>query len=162
MTAHISPLIKDPNAVEVKVSYWIQQGAPRSKLILGITAYGILFSLTDAKMNTVGAPIDNQELVLPYSTICTYGWHQVWSDEQQVPYAFSGNKWVSYDDIDSARAKANYAMEQHLGGAAIWSIEFDDANGKCGDGNYPLTSVIYSTILNDKQTSISKLNKTEL
>ena len=164
MTAHISPLFKDPNAVEVKVSYWIQQGVPRAKLILGITAYGILFSLTDANTNTIGASIDNQELILPYSYICTYGWHQVWSDEQQVPYAFSGNKWVSYDDIESTKAKANYALDQHLGGAAIWSIEFDDANGKCGDGNFPLTNVIFSTIMNSKenkntQASISHLDK---
>lgn len=163
ITAHNSPLFKDPNAVEVKVSYWIQQGAPRLKLILGIAAYGILFSLTDANTNNVGAPIDNQELILPYSYLCTYGWHHVWSDEYQVPYAFSGNKWVSFDDIDSTRAKAKYAIDQHLGGAAIWSIEFDDPNGVCGDQNFPLTNIIYSTIMNT-QDSISNLHlqKTEL
>jgi chitinase len=36
--------------------YWIQKGAPKDKLNLGIGAYGCSFTLQNANNNGVGAP----------------------------------------------------------------------------------------------------------
>ena len=36
-----------------------------------------------------------------------------------------------------------------LSGGMVWSLEFDDFKGKCGEGNYPLLTKIYD-MLNGK------------
>jgi chitinase len=38
------------------IQHWIQQGAPRNKLNLGIGTYGRSFTLQNANNNGVGAP----------------------------------------------------------------------------------------------------------
>lgn len=35
------------------------------------------------------------------------GWTRVWNDEQKVPYAYKGDQWVGYDDLESIQIKVN-------------------------------------------------------
>ena len=41
--------------------------------------------------------------MLGYNEICemhtTRGWNIVFDKEQRVPYCYSGNQWIGYDDI---------------------------------------------------------------
>ena len=36
------------------------------------------------------------------------GWQRVWNNEQKVPYAYKGNQWVSYEDIESLKLKVKF------------------------------------------------------
>uniref|UniRef100_A0ACB8F4G0 Uncharacterized protein n=1 Tax=Sphaerodactylus townsendi TaxID=933632 RepID=A0ACB8F4G0_9SAUR len=64
-----------------------------------------------------------------------------WLDEQKVPYAYSGNIWVTYDNICSYRYKAKYLKEKKYGGAMIWAIDLDDFLGTfCNEEKNPLIS----------------------
>jgi chitinase len=36
------------------------------------------------------------------------GWTRVWNDEQKVPYAYHGDQWVGYDDLQSIEIKVKY------------------------------------------------------
>ena len=33
------------------------------------------------------------------------GWTRVWNDEHKVPYAYYGDQWVGYDDVESLEIK---------------------------------------------------------
>ena len=135
------------------VEYWLEQGAPAEKLVIGIPAYGRSFTLANPSENGIGSATigpgkagryTREDGMLGYNEICEYiqrGWTVQREPEQRVPYAFKGNQWVGYDDTISVEEKAKYVMSKGLGGIMLWSIETDDFNGVCGD-KYPLLRTI--------------------
>lgn len=58
------------------------------------------------------------------------------------PYAYSGDQWVSFDDIDTIQQKTEFLKSMGLGGAMVWALDLDDFNGSCGGENYPLLKTI--------------------
>ena len=36
------------------------------------------------------------------------GWKRIWNDEQKVPYAYNGDQWVGYDDLESLEIKVGF------------------------------------------------------
>jgi len=50
---------------------------------------------------------------------------------------------MTYDNERSVKAKVDYLKSQRLGGAMIWSLDYDDFTGQfCNRGKYPLLSTI--------------------
>ncbi|KAL5291958.1 CHIA.2 family protein [Megaselia abdita] len=144
------------HSVDKAVTYWLQQGAPASKLVLGLAFYGRTFTLAKLANNGIGAaapspghsgPFTKQPGFLGYNEICLdKTWNVVWDNEQRVPYAYRGIQWVGYDNVQSIGEKVNYALSKNLAGVMIWSIETDDFRGDCGDGQYPLLNKAFSTV----------------
>lgn len=143
-------LLQEMN-VQASVNWWIGQGTPRNKLVVGLASYGRSFTLSNSGINGVNAPASgagnpgehSQEAgFLTYFEICRrvqqQGWQRVWEGSQQVPYAFSGNQWVGYDDFQSIDYKLGYIIRENLGGAMWWSLESDDFRNLCGAGSFPL------------------------
>jgi chitinase len=139
--------------IDASVNYWIQQGAPKQKLILGMPLYGRTFMMANAQNQKPGAPITGpgpagpytrQQGMLGYNEVCVNKnqWRRVWDDQQKAPYAINGNQWLSYDDVESIGLKVDYANNKGLGGGMVWSIETDDFQGDCGQGRYPLLQKI--------------------
>ena len=154
---HNAPLFDDPVSVDVCVKYWIDNGAPREKLILGVAAYGQLFSLT-TQNNNFGAPAFGVGAV-NYNSICKNTWQRFWGPTKQVPYKVSGSQWVGYDDKQSVGLKAQYSRDQNLGGVMIWALDTDDYSNSCGEGSFPLTRTIYEiTMLGKVSTSVYNLS----
>ena len=156
VTGHNAPMYSDPVSVDVCVKYWIAKGAPRDKLILGVATYGQLFTLANANNNGFGAPTTGATQ-LAYHEICKNNWQRVWSQSQQVPYKYSGNQWVGYDDIESVSIKAKYSNSQNLGGIMIWSMENDDVTGSCGQGVFPLIKAVYDITMFGKVSVHNKV-----
>lgn len=152
-TAHHSPLFEGPNDtsnwnVNYNLNYWINQGAPREKLAIGIPAYGRAWRLADPTQNGIGAPATGPGLSsVSYEDLCqkinTGDWTEMWEDDQKVPYAFSGYDWVGHDNIRSVSIKANYALDNGFGGAMFWSVDRDDPHNYCGNGSFPLISTFH-------------------
>ncbi|CAO1342257.1 unnamed protein product [Diamesa tonsa] len=140
--------------VRMSVHFWLKQGAAANKLIVGIPFYGNSFTLTSAANHGLDAPISGpgtsgrfvQPNMLGFDEICMNRWTRVWEAEQQVPYAFNGDQWVGYDDVQSVQIKSNFIMNNNLGGAMIWSIETDDFRGNCGLGRFPLLTAIHNIL----------------
>ena len=65
-----------------------------------------------------------------------------WSDEAQVPYAFSPDEWIGYEDTRSIDIKAKYIVDKGFAGAMFFSLNYDDHDGGCKKGKYPLLRVI--------------------
>ena len=97
---------------DAAINYWLSQGAPAEKLILGMATYGRSFTLANPKNNGVGAasrgpgaagPFTREPSNLGYNEICTFvqskGWTVTFDEERRVPYATKGNQWVGYDNI---------------------------------------------------------------
>ena len=51
------------------------------------------------------------------------GWETSWDEASQTPYAYKGNRVLSFDDTHSLQAKVKYAKANGLGGVMLWSLE---------------------------------------
>ncbi|XP_028925098.1 chitotriosidase-1-like [Ornithorhynchus anatinus] len=155
-TGHNSPLYKRKEEsgsaaelnVDYAVKYWMQKGAPASKLILGMATYGRSFSLSSSN-TAVGAPItgggtpgtySGEAGMLSYYEICSMKGatiHMI--EDQKVPYAVLNNQWVGFDNIESLTTKVQYLKQKGLAGAMVWTLDLDDFGGTfCNQGKYPL------------------------
>ncbi|ALC40502.1 Cht4, partial [Drosophila busckii] len=138
--------------VAAVVKYWLSQGAPPEKLVLGVPFYGRTFTLSDPAQHAPGANHSGRGIagkfsrepgVLGYNELCVLlkeeqQWTQEWESVQQVPYAYKERQWVGYENARSLKLKAEFVLEQKLAGIMIWSLESDDFAGSCGAGKYPL------------------------
>ncbi|XP_011706928.1 PREDICTED: chitinase-3-like protein 1 [Wasmannia auropunctata] len=162
VTGHNAPLYprKDESEddrklnVDASVHYWLRNGCPPEKLILGVPFYGRAFTLADTNQHGLGAPITGPGTAGPYTReggmlgyneICESfkqgGWTVARQEEHRTPYAYKGDQWVGYDDVTSFAEKTAYINSLGLGGAMVWSIETDDFLGTCGE-KYPLLKTL--------------------
>lgn len=92
--------------------YWLSQGCPPKKLILGVPFYGRTFTLADRNQNGLGAPTTGPGTAGPYTRengflgyneICMNlkngGWTVDRGGEHRTPYAYKDTQWVGYDDV---------------------------------------------------------------
>ncbi|XP_063387156.1 probable chitinase 2 [Cydia fagiglandana] len=171
VTGHNAPLHVDAGrlyAVDAALNYWLTQGCPPEKLVLGLPLYGRTFTLTDANVHGVGAPASGAGLagqytatngLIGYNEFCnklnTETWDVLYDSIADVPYAVQGNNWVSYDDPNSLAKKVEYAMNLGIAGAMVWSIETDDFHGKCGEDFALLRSINTALAGSSSSTSTS-------
>jgi chitinase len=167
-TGHNSPLYapsSDSNwrkqlCVDYSANMWVRMGAPREKLIIGTGTYGRSFKLADINKNEVnsastGGGIAGQytkeEGVLAYYEVCEMlkdpATIYVWDNEMQVPFCYKDDQWVGFDDERSIKNKMQWIKDNGFGGAMVWTVDFDDFHGICGNGNYPLISIITQELL---------------
>uniref|UniRef100_A0A240PJQ5 Uncharacterized protein n=1 Tax=Anopheles atroparvus TaxID=41427 RepID=A0A240PJQ5_ANOAO len=103
-----------------------------------------------AWLNGDAGPYTLEPGTLSYLEICeklkTGGYTVAFSEQQQVPYAYRGNQWISYDSTYSIALKVQYAKRMNLGGVMVWSVESDDAKNICGDGQHPITTTVFKEV----------------
>lgn len=86
----------------------------------------------------------------------TNGWSVIHNEDAEVEtYAYKNDQWVSYDDVDNIRAKANYIRKMNLGGGLMRTLDLDDFRGICGCGKYPLLTAM-NEVLRPNGTERSK------
>ena len=140
------------------MNYWLSKGAPKSKLVVGIPTYGQSWTLSGSS-TSIGSSgsgagsqgsITQQAGFLSYQEIClnlNNGWTVVKDlTGSRGPYAYNGNQWVGYDDPAMAGLKAQYILDNDLGGAMFWDLPSDDFNNRCGGGRYPIISAVYKVL----------------
>ncbi|XP_056636318.1 probable chitinase 10 [Diorhabda sublineata] len=165
-TGHVAPLYYHPKDevaffnANFSINYWISEGLPRRKLIMGMPLYGQSFRLEKESENGLNAkapgPGEAGEYTraagfLAYYEICdkikNKGWNVVQDPTGAMgPYAFKGNQWVSFDDAAMIRKKSEYIRKMDLGGGMIWALDLDDFKNSCGQGRHPLLTIIRNTL----------------
>nr|CAD7569858.1 unnamed protein product [Timema californicum] len=165
-TGHVAPLYfhEDDDFfffnANYSINYWISEGVPRRKIVMGMPLYGQSFQLAQASTNGLNsrAPGPGQagEFTraagfLAYYEICdrvkNRGWTVVKDPlDRMGPYAFKGNQWVSFDDAHMIRLKSEYIRDMDLGGGMVWALDLDDFRNRCGDGPHPLLNTIRSVL----------------
>ena len=87
-----------------------------------------------------------------YNEICLHIQNNGWTNVVDVtgkmgPYAHSGNQWVGYDDVDMVAIKAQYILQNQLGGGMFWDLPSDDFKNLCGGGTYPLIRTLSESLM---------------
>ena len=168
VTGHNSPMGQgsmDPATkgltVKGTLNTYLCAGVPASKLILGVPFYGRGWQSV-AKANGglfqsgTGADIGTRELgIFEYSDIkANYlpTMKRYWDSDAQVPYLYDGARglFISYDDPQSIKIKANYVNSMGLGGAMFWEAS-NDSDGE-------LLGVLYSTLSGRSTPSTSRVS----
>lgn len=178
-TGHNSPLYPRPEDnvddshpgyffnVFDSVNFWISQGAPKEKIVMGMPLYGRGFQLNNTEENGIYCPAKAgippgpytlqegiwgfQEILQAFNnaTLPTLpgatpqNWSIIKDDCYHAPYAVNGPYWVGYDDVESFSLKAKYANFLGIGGGMVWSIDTDDFRGTYHDQTFPLLRAIH-------------------
>lgn len=133
---------------------WVDRGAPRNKIIVGVPFYGRTFTLGSKNSNGLRAPIQkwlgggqagsytNETGYLAYFEICANkDWTQKYDDVGKCPYAFKDLQWVGYENADSIGIKMDYIRKEGYGGGMVWALDLDDFRGSCGPENILLKTM---------------------
>jgi chitinase len=139
ITNHHSPLFPPAAgsadlSVYTAVQYYLTQGVPAKKLVIGMPLYGRVF----ANSNGLHTPYKGagsgttQEAGMRFfydikqNLLNTYGYF--WDEQAQVPYLYnSQNKeFVTYENEESLRIKSKFIKQLGLGGAMVWELGLDN------------------------------------
>ncbi|CAF0741823.1 unnamed protein product [Didymodactylos carnosus] len=150
--------------VNSSIYYWLERGCPAEKMNIGLAIYGRTFTISNESSTvTIGSesigggeagPFVKENGTLAYFEICqklhVLNWTSVFDTESQTPYAYNGKQWVGYDNLKSIVLKVLWAKTVGLGGAMLWTLDFDDYTGLfCNHGMFPLTRRIHEMMLDD-------------
>jgi len=162
-TGHVAPFTEHPDDefnyfnVNYTMNYWVEKGASKSKLVVGMPMYGQSFNLADQTANGLNAAAYGRGEAgeftraggfLAYYEICRKirndgGWTVVQDPQHRMgPYAYKGSQWVGFDDINMIRRKSEYIVANEFGGGMIWALDLDDFSNVCGCEAYPLLKTI--------------------
>merc|ERR1712198_114793 len=136
------------------VNWYIDEGAPSMKILLGLGLYGRGWEMTlsgeegiycPARGPIEPGPLLNTEGIWGYNEIqemfhdTTRKWHVVRDGCYKTPFAVTGHYWIGYDDLESIRLKSQFINYRNLGGALIFSLDTDDFRADFSDHKYPMT-----------------------
>ena len=165
-TGHVAPFSEHPDDdfyyfnLKYTIDFWLKQGAPREKLVVGMPLYGQAFTLDSEASHGLNAPARRKGAAgqftraagfLAYYEICNDikqgGWTVVQDPEGRIgPYAYKGRQWVGFDDVAMIKKKSEYVREQGLGGGMVWALDLDDFKNRCGEGAHPLMHAMTSVL----------------
>ncbi|KAK7004200.1 chitinase [Biomphalaria glabrata] len=167
-TGHVSPLYPPNQTVDeteiyynlhFATNYWVNQGLPREKLVVGLITYGRSFTLKSPNLSGLKAPVKGPGVAGEYTRYeGILSFYEIYKmiqnggkvrrlDNQMVPYMVYNNQWVAYEDSQSLIEKAKYIKRNHFAGVMIWALDMDDFNGAfTGQGAYPLTKAVRSIV----------------
>nr|AJO25045.1 chitinase [Nilaparvata lugens] len=165
-TGHLAPMYYHPEDdfdyfnANYSINYWLSEGVPKHKLVMGMPLYGQSFTLAKREQHGLNAPAPGPGQAgestraagfLAYYEICSRikngGWTVVQDEEQRMgPYAYNGDQWISFDDKDTIRRKSEWIREMGIGGGMIWALDLDDFRNTCGGGKHPLLTIIAKTL----------------
>lgn len=123
--------------VDRTVQSWLERGATRAKLVVGIPYYGRgwtgvtgggdgLFQPAAGPAPATFEPGYEDYQVL--RTLVDSG-YTLYRDEQAGhAWLFDGTTFWTFDDPQVIAQKAEYILSEQLGGAMVWSLDADDEN----------------------------------
>ncbi|XP_013185489.1 probable chitinase 2 [Amyelois transitella] len=142
----------DVLSVEYTIKYMLDHGVKPHKMVLGLPMYGrtfvlknpnithVEFGVTKVEASGFKGPYTGENGFMGYNEICMEienngsSWQKLWHEQTSTPYLRNGEKVLSYDNRRSIAAKVKMAIDYNLGGVMVWSIDTDDFNGNCKQG----------------------------
>ncbi|MEV6106504.1 glycoside hydrolase family 18 protein [Streptomyces sp. NPDC051940] len=122
------------------VQDWRQRGAPGRKIVVGVPFFGHGWTGVTGggdgyqQPATGPAPATWEAGYEDYKVLkqlAESGGYTVYRDEANGhAWLFDGTTFWNYDDPQVVRAKADWVRENRLGGAMVWSLDGDTANGE--------------------------------
>ena len=175
-TGHVSPMYAHPEDdydyfnTDFTMRYWVENGAPPNKLVMGMPLYGQAFTLNSPDNTGLNAPANQKGQAgeftraagfLAYYEICDMvknrGYNVVEDPEGRLgPYAYKDRQWVGYDDKAMIKYKSEYIRKMGFAGGMVWALDLDDFKNRCGEGHHPLMNTI-KEVLGPKMTAEEEL-----
>jgi chitinase len=110
----------------------LDAGIPPEKLVLGVAFYGRGFSDVRPLNRGLNQPYGRFEAAHDYSELVNsfigqQGFVRYWDDRAESPYLWNraSRTFITYDDRQSIRAKAQYVKAHRLGGMMFWELSED-------------------------------------
>ncbi|XP_014211792.1 chitinase-3-like protein 2 [Copidosoma floridanum] len=134
--------------INFSANYWVLQGMPREKIVVGIPLFGHSYKLYNHQNHQLKAPAsgygDTGVLgFVTYPDVCDFlknGAVRIFVKDSQVPYTYKNSEWISYDDISSVTYKTTWIKYNGFKGAMVFSLNTDDWNSTCTPNHrFPLT-----------------------
>jgi chitinase len=129
----------ETNNVDAAVKYYLAAGVPPEKLNLGVPFYGRGWGEVSAQNNGLFQSTGNPPVGtftygyydywdLPTRYVDKNGFTRYWDDEAKVPWLYNPTEqvFITYDDPESIGFKADYIVDNILGGAMAWDLSGDD------------------------------------
>lgn len=115
------------------VQLYHSRGVPLEKIVLGVPFYGYRFQGVANENNGFNQRF-SEAAAITYGSLRPLlesgAFERHWHEGAQVPYLFDGSTFISYDDPESMRAKGKGIRDLGLGGAMVWEISQDSADGE--------------------------------
>ena len=145
----------DPCIVSV-IQLLLSSGLQPHQLVIGLPSYAKTFQLISEEQQPVGfgAPTKGHGAPGPITqaagTLASYELDRTSSEKPHTindaltctGYMNANTLWATFDTAQSAARKANYVVDNKLGGMMMWSLDLDDFIH-----NYPLLSSISNILL---------------
>lgn len=126
----VSPLQTGNYNVKKSLEWYIAQGAPRNKLVMGVPYYGYDWPTIDDSRQS---PTTGSATAVTYSSarsaLLTHT--RQWDDAHQNPwYKYFTSNWRQtwYDDEQSLALKYDLALSLGIGGVGMWALGYDGAH----------------------------------
>ncbi|XP_054156738.1 chitinase-3-like protein 1 [Oppia nitens] len=159
---HPAPLYNNPYdpktdsvlSINYTVSYYLDRGLSKDKMVLGLPFHGRSWILEDkshvrlhdsARGMSPELPYSKESGVVAFNEICKLSldypsqWHMHFDWDYEAPYTYNDKIFVGYDDIYSIECKITYLKKIGLSGVMISGLQFDDYKNDCRYGQYSLT-----------------------
>jgi chitinase len=127
-------------SVDQTVRDWERRGAPARKLVVGLPFYGQGWTGVTGGGDGIGRPAaapapgvwaPGSEDYKVLKGLAAAGTYQVHRDVKNgSAWLFDGTTLWTYDDPQVLRTKTAYIRDKGLGGAMVWSMDGDTANGE--------------------------------
>ncbi|WP_116128296.1 glycoside hydrolase family 18 protein [Lewinella sp. IMCC34183] len=122
-----------PRSVEYIVDYCIKRGVDPRQIVTGAAFYGRAWKGVPPENNGLYQPVGGSHIGWSaYRDIRSEyegknGYVRYWDSTALAPYLYSAadSIFFTYDDTTSVRIKAEYAMENNLGGIMFWELGND-------------------------------------
>lgn len=143
-TNHHSPLYGasgDPSTGDIRLynthdamQAFLDRGVPAHKLNLGIGFYGRGWTGVGSANNGLyrpgtQAPGTYEAGIEDYKVLKLLGWPSYRDNEAKAHWIYNGTTFWSYDDPVAIQEKMDYVRDHGLGGAFLWELSGDDAQG---------------------------------
>lgn len=162
------PIVDHNLDIRASIDHWAKNVGAPEKLVLGMISYGWINKFSDKFFAYISPPVFARSHRLnttqtgsgedskfckycrsfPFKDICeriksNHGWNIVRNPRNEMGlYAYNNGFWVAFDDVENIRIKAKLICEMHLGGGVLLALDYDDFEGSCGCGKYPLITAL--------------------
>lgn len=139
ITSHLTSLSGKISAKSTVESY-VNAGVPISKLVIGAAFYGKIYQISSSATTFLGVKPISSPTTITYNEIKSKYLSKLdtndnikreWDETANAPYlcvtASNGNKFfITYDDSESVKLKAQYVKDTQLAGIMFWALGEED------------------------------------
>ena len=116
------------------VARHLEAGIPAEKIVIGLAFYGRGWTGVDRADSGLYKSFDRFTQAYTYKQLQTSyidarGFNRFWDDSAKAPFLWNADSttFISYEDPESLKYKADYVQQQNLGGVMFWEYS-QDAN----------------------------------